>query len=163
MQRDIPPELLPVIGERSSVCQPANNKNTPGPPPHPPPETEIGGGGNGSEKISNNNTKTAEATVVELPPPPADGDVDPGSSPDEDWDDDHTSVRVDFHIFCNKPEKEVCEQQELDENDEVFSSSENDENTDAKVTSDLKIGMYYYYLFTFTKKITNKWLYFSRP
>ena len=55
MQRDIPPELLPVIGERSSVCQPANNKNTPG-PPHPPPETEIGGGGNGSEKISNNNS-----------------------------------------------------------------------------------------------------------
>ena len=144
MQRDIPPELLPVIGERSSVCrslsQPANNKSTPAPLP---PETEVGGNG---EITNNNKTITAEATVVELPPPAGD-DVDPGSSPDEDWDDDHTSVRVDFHIFCNKPEKEVCQQQELDENDEVFSSSENDENTDAKVTSDLKIGMYYY-LFT---------------
>ena len=135
MQRDIPPELLPVIGERSSICQPANNKSTPAPLP---PETEVGDSGGGNGEITNNNkTITAEATVVELPPP-AGNDVDPGSSPDEDWDDDHTSVRVDFHIFC-KPEKEVCLDDEEDNNDEN-SSSEN-EDTDAKVTSDLKIGM----------------------
>ena len=141
MQRDIPPELLPVIGERSSVCRSAqpgqpstNNKNTPAATTETEVSNDSGGGGDdGFTEISNNNknSKTAEActTVVELLPEA----VDPGSSPDEDWDDAHTSVRVDFHIFF-KAEEGVC----LDENDDSTSSDNDD--TDAKVTSDLKTG-----------------------
>ena len=112
MQRDIPPELLPgstaVTGiQERSVCRS---------PIQEPNKTD--------DDVTKGSTKAAEATVVELP-----NEDDPGSSPDEDWDDDHTSIRVDFHIFCNEGVR-------VDDED----SSSNDENDDAKVTSDLKAG-----------------------
>ena len=156
MQRDIPPCLLPVIGERSDCRSPVND----GPPNplHPGPTSATGNGPpSGSDggqvtdddilkdivgvgSVGSPETKTAEAMVVEFPSDTSGSGgnknpEDPSSSPDEEWDDEHTSVRVDFHIYCNEGVRV-----EDDEDNSSPNDDDEEENKDAKITSDLKAG-----------------------
>ena len=154
MQRDIPPCLLPVIGERSDCRSPVND----GPPnpllPGPTSATGKGppSGSDGGRQVTDDDivgvgsvgspeTKTAEAMVVEFPSDTSGSGgnknpEDPSSSPDEEWDDEHTSVRVDFHIYCNEGVRV-----EDDEDNSSPNDDDEEENIDAKITSDLKAGM----------------------
>ena len=158
MQRDIPPCLLPVIGERSDCRSPVNdgppNPLLPGPTSatgNGPPSGSDGGGqvtgddivGVGS--VGSPETKTAEAMVVEFPSDTSGtggnkNPEDPSSSPDEEWDDEHTSVRVDFHIYCNEGVRVDDDEDNSSPNDD---DEEEEENNDAKITSDLKAGTKY--------------------
>ena len=161
MQRDIPPCLLPVIGERSDCRSPVND----GPPNplHPGPTSATGNGppsgsdGSGGQvtdddilkdivgvgSVGSPETKTAEAMVVEFPSDTSGSGgnknpEDPSSSPDEEWDDEHTSVRVDFHIYCNEGVRVEDDEDNSSPNDD---DDEEEDNNDAKITSDLKAGM----------------------
>ena len=145
MQRDIPPCLLPVIGERSDCRSPVKD----GPPNKLSSGPRLGNGPNGSDgQVTDDDvlkdiigsrspeTKTAcEAMVVEFPSDTNKNPDDPSSSPDEEWDDEHTSVRVDFHIFCNEGVRV-----DDDEDDSSPNDDDDEENNDAKITSDLKAG-----------------------